>query len=59
MAGKYWWEDDNENDESQSNSNGSWWEADSDVETAATNITNRVNTWLKNHNTYVSNYQKR
>lgn len=30
-----------------------------EIEGVASSITNRVNTWLKNHNTYISNYQKR
>ena len=29
------------------------------LDDVASNITNRVNTWLNNHNTYISNYQKR
>ena len=59
MAGKYWWEDDDEKEETQGNSDGYWWDDSKLANSAATNITNRVNTWLKNHNTYISNYQKR
>lgn len=30
-----------------------------EIENVGSSITNRVNTWLKNHNTYISNYQTR
>ena len=57
MAEKYWWLNDSQQD------NGSqkkkyWWLQDS-ADKAGAKITDRVNTWLKNHNTYISNYQKR
>lgn len=57
MAEKYWWLNDSQQD------NGSqkkkyWWLQDS-ADKAGANITDRVNTWLKNHNAYISNYQKR
>jgi hypothetical protein len=69
MAGKYWWEDDSQNDKTQqgngqtssqdTKSQGYWWEDDSMATMVGNNITNRVNTWLKNHNNYISDYQKR
>ena len=57
MAGKYWWEEDTEQDKMKGQ--GYWWDDGTMGEKAAKNITDRVNTWLKNHNTYISNYQKR
>ena len=61
MAKKYWWEDDEQQDNAQQEKGQRyWWDDDSTAaDTAGTNITNRVNTWLKNHNTYISNYNKR
>ena len=61
MAKKYWWEDDEQQDKTQQkNGQRYWWDDDSTAaDTVGTNITNRVNTWLKNHNTYISNYNKR
>ena len=59
MAKKYWWEDEEQQDNAkQENGQRYWWDDDS-TDTVGTNITNRVNTWLKNHNTYISNYNKR
>ena len=56
MSNKYWWE----SEELKKNENqGYWWDDGSAASTASNNITNRVNTWLKNHNTYLTNYQSR
>lgn len=52
---KYWWEDDT----TKSESGGNWWDDGNIAKVAGTNIVNRVNGWLKNHNTYISDYQKR
>ena len=69
MAGKYWWEEyeqqksNAKNDEQEatqeSKSNGYWWDSSNMATTATNNITSRVNTWLKNHNNYITNYQTR
>lgn len=60
MADKYWWEKDDQKTQDQKAENqGYWWEDHSVANTVGSNITDRVNTWLKNHNTYISNYQKR
>ena len=67
MAGKYWWEDDDQKKQQGSGqassqdtkSQGYWWENGSVATTVGTNLTNRVNTWLKNHNNYISNHQNR
>ena len=55
MADKYWWEKDDQKTEDQ----GYWWDKMSVATEVGNNITNRVNTWLKNHDNYVSNYQNR
>lgn len=53
---KYWWRDeDNTTQSQQSSGNKYWWR----TESAAADITDRVNNWLKNHNTYITNYQTR
>lgn len=57
MANKYWWESEEEEEKQ-----GYWWDQNSNSDianTVGTNITNRVNTWLKNHNNYIKNYQYR
>ena len=71
MAEKYWWQNDEQKSSgtnsgtssgtsSKSNSEQSyWWKNGSVQSTIANNITERVNTWLKNHNNYLSNYQSR
>ena len=59
MAKKYWWEDDEQQDNAQQEKGQRYWWDDDSADTVGTNITNRVNTWLKNHNTYISNYNKR
>ena len=66
MADKYWWQKEQKKDSSQQTGNqqtgttgtqGYWWQ---DLgKTVGSNIESRVNTWLKNHNTYISNYQTR
>lgn len=58
MAEKYWWQKTEKQDAENRQEQSRWWLAGS-AEKAAQNVTNRVNTWLKNHNTYISNYQKR
>ena len=55
MADKYWWEKVN----AQDNSQGNWWDNGSISNEIGSAISNRVNTWLQNHNNYVSNYQVR
>ena len=61
---KYWWRDEEnttsgESGQNQQNSGSKyWWRAD-DAPTAAENITNRVKTWLENHNNFITNYQTR
>lgn len=67
MAGKYWWEEDDQTKEQSdgqtstqdTKSQGYWWENGSIATTVGNNVTNRVNTWLKNHNGFISDYQKR
>ena len=69
MAGKYWWEDVDQDDNKQQSSGqttsqdaknqGYWWEDDSMATMVGNNINTRVNTWIKNHNNYISDYQKR
>ena len=65
MAGNYWWEDyeeesnGNQGSTQQSGTKGYWWDDGSEARTASMNITNRVNTWLNNHNNYIKNYQNR
>lgn len=69
MAGKYWWEDVDQDDKKQQGSGqttsqdiksqGYWWEDDSMATMVGNNIYTRVNTWIKNHNNYISDYQKR
>ena len=63
MADKYWWEEDEQKEQGeqtqQKQQSGYWWDDGSIANTVGTNITNRVNTWLKNHNNYVKNYQTR
>ena len=57
MADKNWWET-----EYNSKANpGNWWENDynSVSSTVSKKITDSVNSWLQNHNNYVSNYQQR
>ena len=57
---KYWWEDDSQKDDTQKNQGKSyWWEDGSIANTVGKNISDRVNTWLENHNNYISNYQNR
>ena len=43
------------------NSSGSWrdYSQTNSADVVGKNITDRVNNWLKNHNIYISNYQKR
>ena len=61
---KYWWRDEENttagvSGQNQQSSGGKyWWRAD-DASTAAENITNRVKTWLENHNNYITNFQTR
>ena len=55
MADKYWWEKVN----AQDNSQGNWWDNGSTANEIGSAISNRVDTWLQNHNNYVSNYQVR
>lgn len=61
--GKYWWEEDNKQAKDQHKKDqgkGYWWEKDGTVtNTATSNITDRVNSWLKNHSSYISDYQNR
>ena len=64
--GKYWWEEDDQQAKDQKNTekeeektSGYWWEDGNIANTAGTNITNRVNSWLKNHSSYISDYQNR
>ena len=67
MAGKYWWEEDDQTKQQSSGqtssqdttSQGYWWESDSMANMVGSNITKRVNSWIENHNNYISNYQKR
>ena len=67
MADKYWWEQEeqkNSKNQTQSQSKtdsnqGYWWEGNSLANTASEQIYNRVDTWLKNHKNYVTNYQNR
>ena len=54
-AKKYWWEE----DDKQSTGGRYWWDDGTTAKTIANNVTNRVNTWLQNHNSYLSNYQNR
>ena len=57
MAKKYSWQTD---DESTSESQKAWsWQGGTLQNTIANNITSRVNTWLQNHNNYLSNYENR
>jgi hypothetical protein len=49
-------------DEEATGSSSSDWRSyvkDDAINTVGSNITNRVNTWLDNHNNYISNYQSR
>ena len=61
---KYWWRDEKTTSTGASGQNQDggagkyWWRADS-ANTVGENLTNRVNTWLENHNNYISNYQTR
>ena len=61
---KYWWRDDKTTSTGASGQNQDsgagkyWWRADS-ANTVGENLTNRVNTWLENHNNYITNYQTR
>ena len=68
--GKYWWEEEEEQQKQQSTQNtsqtsqgtqkkGYWWEDENTVSTAADQIVNRVDTWLKNHDNYITNYKNR
>ena len=68
MGDKYWWEKDDQQKDSKSNVKGTakdnggqgyWWESGSIANMVGSNISNRVNNWLNNHNTYISDYQKR
>lgn len=68
MAEKYGWRKNTQQDEEkqtggqQTSEKEYGWRksSSSDVSTTVgTNITDRVNTWLKNHDTYISNYQNR
>ena len=68
MAEKYGWRKSNQQSNNQQvngqqNTEKTYgWRKDSSADvstTVGTNITNRVNTWLKNHDTYISNYQTR
>ena len=65
MAEKYWWQKEEQPSSSQQSANqntssqGYWWQRENLGSTIGNNITNRVNTWLQDHNSYVSNYQKR
>ena len=63
MANKYWWEEEEQKEQGeqaqQKQQGGYWWDDGSTASTVGANITNRVNTWLNNHNNYVSNYQSR
>ena len=59
---KYWWEKDDEQNSqnSQKNANSFWWDSDgSTISAIGDSITNRVNTWLNDHNSYISDYQSR
>lgn len=61
---KYWWRDEKTTSTGASGQNQDsgagkyWWRADS-ANTVGENLTNRVNTWLENHNNYITNYQTR
>ena len=67
MSEKYWWQKDEQSSSNTkantksgtSSEQGYWWNDGSVAKTIADNITSRVNTWLQNHNNYLSNYQSR
>ena len=50
-----WWN----YEERKESGNSGWWSPSSAVDTVAKKVTDRVNTWLKNQNTYLSDYQSR
>ena len=52
---QYWWEEDTK----QSSSNNYWWDDGTTATKIGNNIVNQVNGWLKNHDSYISDYQKR
>ena len=66
-SNKYWWRDEadtgNEQSGQQSSKDKYWWR-DEDYYSYRSNqvgrdVSNRVNTWLENHNSYISDYQNR
>ena len=62
MAEKYWWEEEYQKKKSQQENQGNWWEEDYTSRIAnkvGNDIMSRVNTWLENHNNYLTNYKKR
>ena len=63
MASKYWWRDDlvsnGASGNSQQDERGKYWWREDDAPAAAENIVSSVNAWLKKHNSYLSEYQKR
>ena len=52
---KYWWE----TDAQQSKPEGYWWDDGNIANAVGNNITSQVNNWLQNHNSYITDYQKR
>ena len=63
MAGKYGWRKDTQKENAQQSKDHTYgWRKDSSVDVTSkvgTDITNRVNTWLQNHNNFIKNYQNR
>ena len=60
MVKKYWWEDDYQQSASQpgtKNSKKYWWE--DDASSTGNIASNKVNKWLSNYNSYITDYQKR
>jgi hypothetical protein len=62
---KYWWQDAGQNQPGQQSGSQQsagkqyWWQDDSTGTNIGNEATNRVNTWLSNHNAYVRDYENR
>ena len=56
---KYWWEKNTTKSDGVSEDKSYWWENGTAAKAVSNTIVHRVNDWLKNHNSYISDYQNR
>lgn len=59
MAEKYWWQEDEKDNGQGDKSQLYWWQSEDVASSVADNFVNRMNTYLGNHNSYITDYTNR